>query len=94
MSSEAVHGWFGLTYSAYLVLHRVALQSMPDEWQERFVALLEEMRETIDHEQMPSSFRVMAVDDRGKFISDDWRDYQRGRRKAPLKNGRPRKATP
>lgn len=80
-----MHEWFGLSYSAYLVLHRVAIQTMPDEWQARLVALLDEMQERIDTSTFPSEFRVLAVDDHNKFTTDPWRDYERGRRKAPLR---------
>jgi len=40
---DPVHGLFSLSYSNYLVLHRTRLQSMPDDWQARFVALVREM---------------------------------------------------
>src|SRR5215475_5501306 len=38
-----VHGWFGLTYANFLVLHRALLQSMPLRWQQEFVNLLQEL---------------------------------------------------
>jgi hypothetical protein len=51
---DAVHGFFGLTYASYLVLPRVLLQSMPDEWQSRFVKLVEEYDDAFRHiEQAP-----------------------------------------
>lgn len=37
-----VHGFFGLSRSNYFVAPRTALEAMPLEWQERFVALMEE----------------------------------------------------
>lgn len=43
-----IHGYFGLTYSNYLVLHRSLMQSMPVEWQERAVAVFEELRSAFD----------------------------------------------
>lgn len=38
-----VHTWFSLTYANYLVVPRSVLQSMPEDWQHRFTALLGEM---------------------------------------------------
>ena len=85
---EPIHAWFGLTYSAYLVLHRVALQEMPVEWQRRFVTLLQEMERTIDCKKMPSQFDVRAKDpeNKGRYFSDPYTDYRRGR--APLRKDR------
>lgn len=47
--TERIHGWFGLTYSNYLVLPRTLLQSMPDSWQDQFVTLLEELDDAYAH---------------------------------------------
>jgi hypothetical protein len=55
---DSIHGWFGLTYSSYLVLPRVILQSMPDEWQWKFVKLLERLQEAAADIEMPSSYIV------------------------------------
>lgn len=75
---QAIHGWFELTYSSYLVMHRTLLQSMPDEWQDRFVGLLEQLREAFAHVEQASSYWVRATDGR-KFISEPVPDYSRGR---------------
>jgi hypothetical protein len=40
---DRIHEFFGLTYANYLVVNRSPLQSMPDEWQDKFVTLLEEL---------------------------------------------------
>ncbi|MEU3851763.1 hypothetical protein [Streptomyces sp. NPDC029554] len=56
-----IHGWFSLSYSNYLVLHRTLLQSMPIEWQERMVACLEELREAYRHIEQPEGFKVEAA---------------------------------
>jgi hypothetical protein len=50
---EAIHTWFSLSYANYLVLPRAVLQSMPDEWQQRFVACLDEMHELFGHLDWP-----------------------------------------
>lgn len=35
-------GWFGLSYASFLVLPRVLMCAMPDDWQKRMAVLLEE----------------------------------------------------
>ncbi len=71
-----MHGWFGLSYSSYLVIQRSLIQVMPIEWQARMVTLLEEMRETIDTSDVPSQFMVRARES-GKIVADPFRDYRR-----------------
>lgn len=52
---EAIDLWFSLSYANYLVLPRSLLQSMPDEWQERFVTCLEQLNLAFhDTEQAPA----------------------------------------
>ena len=41
--------WFSLSYASWLVEPRVALQSMPLKWQQKFFALLEELHNTIQY---------------------------------------------
>ncbi|HEY1668559.1 MAG TPA: hypothetical protein VGG54_22940 [Trebonia sp.] len=41
-TSGPVHAQFGLTYANFLIWHRAHMQSMPLEWQRRFVDLSEE----------------------------------------------------
>jgi hypothetical protein len=53
-STEAIHTWFNLTYANYLVVPRSVLQSMPDDWQVRFVVCLEEMERVFGHLDWPS----------------------------------------
>lgn len=45
---EAVHNAFGLSYANYFVLPRSILQCMPNDWQQRFVACLDELQATFD----------------------------------------------
>ena len=72
----AVHEWFGLTYSSYLVLQRSLLQEMPTEWQERFVACIEEIRDYFDCDDMPSTYTVLLRDETGKFVRDPLVNYR------------------
>ena len=71
-----IHGWFGLTYASYLVIPRSVMQSMPAEWQHKFVELLEECEEQYD----TPDYTVYRRDKNGRFIHDEFRDYERGRR--------------
>jgi len=48
MDDEPIHLYFGLSYAHYLVLPRTALQSMPIEWQRRFVDCLRELGDEIE----------------------------------------------
>lgn len=82
---DPVHLWFELTYASYLVLHRSAMCAMPIEWQEKMVALLDEMEDTIDADKMPQNFTINVRDERGKFIKDPYSDYRRGP-KVPMRN--------
>lgn len=75
-TSEPVWNWFGLTYSAYFVMPRLALQAMPLDWQRRFVALMEECD---DLDLVTPVYSVLRRDDRGRYCNDPWRDYKRGR---------------
>lgn len=43
MTDGAVHSMFGLSYANYFVMPRTVLQSMPLDWQERFVAVIDEL---------------------------------------------------
>jgi PRTRC genetic system protein C len=79
----AIHGFFELSYAAYLVLPRTLLQSMPLDWQDKFVALLEEANEKYPR-YMPegSEYYVQLKDtETGRFMKDPLADYQRGRRR-------------
>lgn len=70
-----IHHWFGLTYSSYLVLHRVLMTHMPLGWQQRMVDLLGEMGETFDEEKVPQDFFVRARGN-GKFTTDPFKNYR------------------
>jgi hypothetical protein len=89
LDDEAIHGWFGLTYANYLVLHRTILQSMPPSWQREFVALLNELREAAqDVPGWDIEFWVRAKDEFGHFTKDRVPHYNRGRARVPLRKTR------
>jgi hypothetical protein len=87
-----IHTWFGLSYAQYLTIPRSVLQSMPLEWQHKFVELLEELDKTEWLEMLPKNscykveLREMKDDESnrgwkwGSRIKDPLADYQRGRR--------------
>lgn len=86
LKPEAIHNYFGLSYAQYLTLPRTALQSMPEEWQARFVACLHELDEAFDwkphHE---NQFWVQMRGSKGQFLKlekhEPFMDYKRGRRR-------------
>ena len=90
---EPIHQYFGLSYANYLVLPRSVLQSMPTEWQEKFVNLLEEIPKIIIEDFEPSGgYRVLALNEEKKFTRDNYSNYERGRRR--LSTARPAFADP
>ncbi len=66
---------FGLSRAAYLVVPRRTLQSMPIDWQERFVALIKEAREALPDEAFPQYQAVRLRD--GKYAADPNGRYRR-----------------
>ncbi len=60
-TSNLVHGFFGLSYSNYLVLHRSLLQSMPDDWQVRFVDCINELEASFRHIEHAPGYDVRAA---------------------------------
>ena len=78
---EDVHGWFGLSYSSFVVLPRSILQSMPAEWQRRFVGMLREAEERYSFPEQGKTYNVLLRDDRtGRLSCDPLGQYDRGRR--------------
>lgn len=74
---EPIHGAFGLTYASYLVMHRLLMQSMPVEWQRKFVQLCDEYWEVWDCTKADLNFVVQVRDERGRFTDDALRQYRR-----------------
>jgi hypothetical protein len=78
--NDHIHEWFELTYAQYLTIPRSVLQSMNQEWQEKFVALLNELDATIDWRPSEGRYWVQLKDAKGKYVADPLQDYERGRR--------------
>lgn len=76
--AQIVHRFFGLSYSSYMVLPRIALQSMPPAWQAKYVALIKEIQsklpELIDLE--PASYTVTCKNSNGKFAKSKMPHYK------------------
>ena len=82
VEQEHIHEYFNLTYANYLVLPRSVLQSMPEDWQEKFVYLLERIPKVITENFEPEGgYDVRAKDSNGRFITDLYSNYERGRRR-------------
>lgn len=80
-TTEPVHEYFGLSYCNFLVVHRSIAQSMPTEWQRRFVDLMSEADRAVKDAgiETASSYTIRARDRDGKFIADPIPHYNRGR---------------
>ncbi|HGY3930751.1 hypothetical protein [Citrobacter koseri] len=64
-----LHLWFGLSHAAFLVMPRVAMMQMPEEWQEKMAELLNQYDETIDTAAFGvKGCRVQALTDEGKLM--------------------------
>lgn len=87
--SEPIHRWFQLSYSSYLVLPRSILQSMPVEWQRRFVECIHEMEEAAPEDAQGVTYTVNLRNEAGRFVRDPYSSYERGRRRVPLRIARP-----
>lgn len=68
---EAIHTHFGLSYANYLVVPRSLLQSMPDEWQTRFTALLDQLHAVFRHVDQAEVYEVHAAIEREVCELDD-----------------------
>ncbi len=77
---EPIHMWFELTYAQYLTIPRSVLQSMPQEWQARFVGLLKQLDATFDWHPKEGRYWVKLKDGKGRYVQDPLMDYERGRR--------------
>ena len=62
---ERLWRWFGLSYATFLTLPRVLLHAMPDSWQFKMAALLEEADEAFPN--APGGFTVRGVGENGRL---------------------------
>ena len=99
LTEEPIHVWFELSYAEYLTIPRSVLQSMPTDWQQRFVACLEELDAAVDWYPDRGKYKVRLHDidcvwdeEEGEFVNqwgieldDPLMDYDRGRRRIPTR---------
>jgi hypothetical protein len=62
--------WFGLSYASWLVLPRIALQSMPLEWQAKFFAMVREMEEMIEYPGGYTGQFAVTMKNGNKFVKN------------------------
>lgn len=72
-SDGPVQDFFGLTHSSYQVVPRVLAQSMPHEWQARFVKCMEEMETAFAHIETPNFYDVRPAVEKeiGELTNDE-----------------------
>ncbi|MBA8827883.1 hypothetical protein FHX42_005324 [Saccharopolyspora lacisalsi] len=63
-----IHTHFGLSYANYLVMPRALLQSMPEDWQHRFVELLDQFENAFTHVDQASSYDVTPGE--GRYLTE------------------------
>ena len=68
---EALWMWFGLSYASWLTLPRVLMHEMPDEWQGKMAALLEEYNAAFP-EQPDLGTRVQVTKNGKLTRTPDW----------------------
>lgn len=78
VSEEPINLWFELSYSQYLTVPRLVMQSMPLEWQQKMSVLLQEMDETFDWRPKGGRYWVKLKDENGRFAEAPLEDYRRG----------------
>lgn len=70
------HQWFGLTYSAYLVMPRAVLEALPLDLQNRFIAAIDEARELLDTAKINDNYTVQLRNEHGRFVKDPLCNYR------------------
>lgn len=68
------HQAFGQSRAAYHVLPRRTLQSMPAEWQERYIGLIAEAKAHLPADAFPQ-YQVIRLNN-GKYAADPHRRYR------------------
>jgi hypothetical protein len=70
LPAKRIHDHMGLSYANYLVLPRTLLQSMPEEWQGQFVALLERFDDAFGHVPQAEAYIVQAAEEKVAYDLD------------------------
>lgn len=91
---EPIHDWFGLSYAQYLTIPRSALQSMPLDWQLKFVEMMRVLDKDINWRPEAGLRYIVKLceipDDPeqewDQVVRDPLADYERGRRRLELRS--------
>lgn len=68
--------YFGLSYASWLVLPRVALQSMSPQWQAQFFALVQELTETLEYPEGYTDEFTVIMRKGNKFVKNVFPHYR------------------
>lgn len=68
--------WFGLSYSSFLVLPRIALQSMSEEWQDKFFKLVNEIEEELEFPEDYTGQYTISMRRGNKFVKNPFPHYR------------------
>lgn len=73
---DKLWGWFGLSRASFLVLPRVLMHEMPDQWQSKMADLLYEYEATMDDGQDSNVFVSARKDSKYVAIPDWLKNYR------------------
>lgn len=75
-----INDWFGCSRASFLVMPRVLIEDMPEEWQGKMSELLEQHDDSYDQSKMGVyGCTVQAVNDENKFckMPEEVKNYRR-----------------
>jgi len=99
--SDPLHQWFELSYAQYLTIPRSALQSMPLPWRRKMAECLVALDDLIDWRPKDDQVyrctlhspnydkdceEASELEYWGPSLHDPLADYERGRRKLPIRS--------
>ncbi len=71
LDDKKINEWFQLSYASFLVLPRVFMESMPLEWQQKLVKLLEEYQDEFPN-QPDIGTRVQITKNKKLIKTPEW----------------------
>jgi phenylpropionate dioxygenase-like ring-hydroxylating dioxygenase large terminal subunit len=69
---DRLWGWFGLSRASWITVPRVLAHEMPDEWQDKMAALLEEYERTFTNWPEGIGTRVLLTDCGHLTVLHNW----------------------
>ncbi len=76
-NNQSISEWFELSYANYLTIPRSILESMPEDWQKQFTALLNELDETFNWRPVDGCYWVKLKNSKGHILKDPLDNYRR-----------------